>query len=175
MHAGLHALFAGAVVLSLASPISAQSRGIELGADVGIGVTSRNGSTVFSVATPTSFRLGMPVGNTMSFEPRVNFFFGSGGGDAFTSIDATLALLMAARGDVQDGPYVALLPVLRLASGFGETVTQFGAGAGAGVRMSRGERFGLRVEGQFVHGFENEDVAGSNEFRALIGVSFFTR
>jgi hypothetical protein len=157
------------------APLAAQREGVELGADVGLGLSFGGGSTIFTASTPTSLRFGVPVGSTMSFEPRVNFVFVSGEGDTFTNLSLTPALLFGFGGEARNGPYAAVLPSLSLASGFGETSTQFGAGAGVGVRRMSSDQFGLRFEVQFVHFFENDDFADFNDLRALIGFSYFTR
>jgi hypothetical protein len=159
----------------LAGPLAAQAGGVELGADVGLGLSFGGGSTVFTASTPTSLRFGVPVGNTMSFEPRVNLVFASGEGDTFTNLSLTPALLFGFGGEARNGPYAAVLPSLSLASGFGETSTQFGAGAGIGVRRMSSDQFGLRFEAQFMHFFENDDIGDYNDLRALIGFSYFTR
>ena len=166
-------LFAIGMMLALCESLSGQ--GVELGADVGVGVNSANGSIVFNVATPTSFRVGMPVGRAVSLEPRINLVFAAGEGDTFTTLDLSPAILIAVGEGMRSGTYVALLPEIALVSGFGETASRFGAGAGIGVRLQRSETFGLRIEGQFVHAFENDDFASMNRVRALIGFSFFTR
>ena len=166
---------AGLLASLVAAPLAAQGGGVELGADVGLGVTFGGGSSVFSASTPTSLRFGMPVGSSMSFEPRVNLVFVSGEGETFTNLALTPALLFAFGDEARNGPYAAVLPSLSLASGFGETSTQFGAGAGIGMRRMSSGTFGLRFEVQFVHFFENDDFGDYNDLRALIGFSFFTR
>ena len=165
-----------ALVLSLiAAPLEAQSRGLELGADVGAGLMFADGSTLFSLTTPTSIRVGIPVGEKMAVEPRFLLSLVSGEGETVSSIDLTPAIMLALGPDPRQGLYVALLPQLRYASAFGESASQFGAGAGVGVRIRKSERFGFRVEGQFLHNFENDDFFGSNDVNALLGFSFFTR
>ena len=164
------------LALSLAAaPLAAQQQGVELGADVGAGLMFADGSTLFSLTTPTSIRVGVPVGQKMSVEPRFLLNLITGEGETVTGIDLTPAVMLALGPDARRGPYVALLPQLRYTSAFGESATQFGAGAGVGVRIRKSERFGFRVEGQFMHNFENDDFFGTNEINALIGFSFFTR
>jgi hypothetical protein len=167
-------LLTALVVSMAAAPAAAQSRGIELGADIGLGVTFGGGSTFFTAMTPTSLRFGLPAGELLTFEPRLSFVLASGEGETFTSLSLQPALMYALKGSSRNGPYLALLPSIDLSSGFGESESQFGAGAGIGVRMSRGEQFGLRVEGQFIHSFENDDFGSSNEINVLLGASFFT-
>lgn len=160
---------------TMAAPLAAQSRGLELGADVGAGLMFADGSTLFSLNTPTSIRVGIPVGEKMAVEPRFLLSLTSGEGETVTSIDITPAVMLALGPDARQGLYVTLLPQLRYASAFGESASQFGAGAGVGVRIRKTERFGFRVEGQFLHNFENDDFFGTNELNALLGFSFFTR
>ena len=79
-----------ALVLSLiAAPLEAQSRGLELGADVGAGLMFADGSTLFSLTTPTSIRVGIPVGEKMAVEPRFLLSLVSGEGETVSSIDLT--------------------------------------------------------------------------------------
>jgi hypothetical protein len=165
-----------AMVLSLsllAAPLAAQSKGLELGADVGAGLTFGGGSTFFTVTTPTSVRVGVPMGDRMSIEPRFLISLITGEGETVTSFDLTPAFLLAFR-DARSGPYVALLPQVSYVSAFDESATQFSAGAGIGIRIQQTDRFGFRVEGQFIHGFENDDFSDSNEVNALLGFTFFT-
>lgn len=156
------------------APAAAQSRGLELGADVGLGFSFGGGSTFFDIGAPTSLRVGFPIGRNLGFEPRLGFTLVSGEGETFTTLNMTPALLYALR-DRSQGLYLAALPSAYLSSGFGETESQLGLGVGVGVRMPRGDRFGLRLEGQFSHFFDSDAFGGYNELRALLGVSFTTR
>ncbi len=163
------------LTLSLAAaPRAAQSAGLELGADVGAGLMFGGGSTVFSLTTPTSIRVGVPVGERMSIEPRFLLSLVTGEGETVTGIDLTPAFMLAFS-EARRGPYVALLPQVTYVSAFDESSTQFGLGAGIGLRMQQTERFGFRIEGQFIHSFENDDFIDTNELNALIGFTFFTR
>ena len=164
------------LVLSLslaAAPLAAQE-GLELGADVGAGLMFGGGSTVFSITTPTSIRVGIPVGEKMSIEPRFLLNLQTGEGETVTGLNLTPAVLFAFS-EARSGPYAALLPQVRYVSAFGESSTQFSAGAGLGVRIRKADRFGFRIEGQFIHAFENDDFIDTNSLNALIGFSFFTR
>lgn len=162
-----------ALLLATFATASAQS-GIELGADLGVGLLFAGGSTLFNTSTPTSLRAGFPVSEKMQLEPRVNLVLLSGGGSTITSLSATPALMFRLKGTRSDGMYFAALPGLDLVSGGGQTATQFSLGGGVGFRFPQGDRFGFRIEGQYVHSFENDDFAGIDSIRALFGISFFT-
>jgi hypothetical protein len=162
-----------ALLLATSTAASAQS-GVELGADLGLGLLFGNGSTVFQASTPTSLRAGFLVSEKMQLEPRVNLVLLSGSGSTITSLSATPALMFRLKGTRSDGMYFAALPGLDLVSGGGNTATQFSLGGGIGIRIPQGERLGFRIEGQYVHSFENDDFTGIDSIRALFGVSFFT-
>ena len=171
-----HATIIGLLALLVGpSPLVAQ-RGMELGADLGLGVQFyQGGGSVFQVTVPTAFRAGFPVGSSASFEPRVAFQLASGGGSTATNLDITAAGLIGFGGSQGSSrPYFAILPEFSHVSVSGGSASQFGLGAGVGVRMIRSERFGPRLELQYMHGFENDNFNSTNSINALIGFSFFT-
>lgn len=153
---------------------TAAAQGVELGADVGLGYTSVGGLDIFEIATPTSLRVGFPVGDRAQVEPRVNLAIVQGDIE-LTSLSITPAIMFGMSGDRERGMYLAALPGLSLTD-FGDgSSTQFLLGGGIGWRIPQGDRLGLRVEGQYVHGFENDEAFGTDQIRALFGVSFRTR
>lgn len=169
-------VWAVAVVLGLSAgaATNAAAQGVELGADVGVGYSSLGGLDVFEIATPTSLRVGFPVGEQMQIEPRAQVSVLQGDLE-LTAISVTPAIMYQVSGDRERGMYLAGLPGFSFIDAGDGSATQFLLGAGIGWRIPQGDRFGFRIEGQYVHGFESDDAFGSDQIRALLGVSFRTR
>lgn len=170
----MHPILAGSVVacvLTFAPADRAAAQGTEFGADIGFGVLFTEGTSLFQVATPTSFRIGLPLARGLRLEPRTNFQLLSGEGETAVNFAMQPALLFQLSQRRIGGAYLALLPGISVVEVFDETETELSFGAGVGVRIPQGDRFALRVEGQYTRNFET-DV---NSVLALVGFSFFTR
>lgn len=164
-----------AVTLTAAPPLRAQ-RPIELGADLAASLAFNSGNSAFIAQTPVTLRFGIPVGGGGSVEPRVQFQLASGGGETVTHLDLTPALLLQIGRKGRHAPYLVLLPELAFISGGGAgSTTQFGAGAGLGTRLGESERFGFRVEAQYVRAISDKGLIPPNAISLLFGVSFFSR
>jgi hypothetical protein len=159
------------ILLGLAPLSRAHAQGTELGADIGLGVLFADGNSLFQAATPTSFRVGFPLARALRLEPRTNLLLVSGEGETAVSFAMQPALLLQLSPRRIGGAYIALLPGISVVDAFDESETQFSFGGGIGVRVPQGNRFALRLEGQYTRNFET-DV---NNVQALIGFSFFTR
>lgn len=161
--------------LSVTAASGAAAQGVELGVDLGLGYGFD--SEVFDISAPTAFRVGFPVGEAMTIEPRTTLSFASGNGATLMTLAVQGAIMYPFAGDRREGAYVAALPTIALLKfeedflGIDETATQFSLGGGVGVRIPQGERLGLRLEAQLVHNFDAE----ATELRGLFGVSFWTR
>lgn len=170
----------GLLVLGLCAGLApaalAQERGLEFGADIGLGFESVGEGDFFTAGTPVSLRVGVPIGERFSIEPRLGFSLLSGEGSSFTTLDLQGAVLARVTGDAQnEGVYVVALPQLSYLDFDVESTTQFAFGGGAGVRFPYDDRMAFRVEAQFVHAFETDELAGSDAILGLFGITFFMR
>ena len=52
---------------------------------------------------------------------------------------------------------------------------QFGVGAGVGGKIPAGDRFAVRIEANYLRGFESDGRFAANIIQGLVGFSFFTR
>ena len=167
-------LVAVAVVFPL-SALTAQSRPIELGTDLGVSFDFGGSSTLTTVSIPTStLRVGFWMTDRVSIEPNVGFTWLHVSGESLTTIDAALALLYHFNADASRArPYITVFPGLTHFNSDGST-TQFYAGAGLGVLLPMQERLALRLEGRYTHLFSGDGGASSDGAAARVGFSFFT-
>jgi hypothetical protein len=103
----------------------------------------------------------------------VAFQLASGGGSTATNLNVTAAGLIDFGGSERSRPYFAILPQFAHISN-GGSASQFGLGAGIGIRMLQDNRFGPRLELQYMHGFQHDFFPTTNTINALIGFSFYT-
>ncbi len=164
-----------AIALLPLSQLSAQSKPLELGTDMGVSFDFGGGSTLTTVSIPTStLRVGLWMSDQVSIEPNVGLTWMHASGESLTTIDAALAFLYHFNADASRArPYVAVFPGLTHFNGDGST-TQFYAGAGLGVLLPMQERFAVRLEGQYRHRFSNDELGSSDGAAARIGFSYFT-
>ena len=169
-------LLAG-VVLLVPTLLNAQGQPVELGVDGGLTI-SFNGSTSTSFQLPfQSLRAGFFPSDAVSLEPVVSVSYLK-----FEEVDAiyTLGLEFGAllhfisdRSRAQ--PYFRPFAGFQLLAAGGESLSQFHAGGGFGVKVPVANQLAVRLEVGFQHGFKNEDLSGGNSITAAVGLSFFTR
>jgi hypothetical protein len=171
---------AGLLVVAAAlfpfSALTAQSRPIELGTDLGVAFDFAGGETMTTVSLPTAvLRVGFWMNDRISIEPNVNFTWVHIDGGSSTNVNGALALLYHFKTDVtRTRPYITVFPgINHFDSDFGDA-TQFFAGGGLGVLVPMQERLAFRAEALYSHNFESDDVGGFDEVAARFGFSFFT-
>jgi hypothetical protein len=146
--------------------LEAQSRSVEVGADLGFQWDPD--SDVYLVSIPAQqLRVGLPVGQRGTVEPRVQFALFGGDG-----ADGVLDLALALRYDLGDGPgtlpYVAIVP--EMLATFGDfSGTEFGLGAAFGIHFARSERFAWRTEVGVSRFFD----ADATLLKGLVGLTFY--
>lgn len=156
-----------AMVALVSTRVDAQSRPVEVGADLGF--QWETGSDVYVLNIPASqFRVGLPVGEQITLEPRVQFaLFGGDGADGV--LDLTAALRYDFGGGARATPYLAVLP--EMIATFGDfSGTEFGLGAAFGLQFGRSERFAWRTEIGATRFFD----ADVTLVRGLLGLTFYT-
>lgn len=159
----------------LAAPARAQ---VELGWDAMLTVTSVSDcdlcDDVTMVTVPGGqFRAGFMLSPAVQLEPSLSFLLVSEG-ETFTFIDFGVDLLYHFNEDATKSRfYVAFGPGLALASGGGDSATQFSLGAKAGFKLPASGGLSFRVAGTYERGFENNDdgIPGTNSFGVLFGAS----
>jgi len=154
----------GLTLLALAAfPARAE---VELGVDFGFNRTSYDelgGTPVdadlsrIEIPVP-EFRVGLPLSEILSLEPRTSVQILSGGGETLSilSLDAAVHAhlspdLSSTRGYFGGGPSLVRF------SGNGESASQIGFFAEGGVKMPVGSSFLFRVGAGYKRQFENED------------------
>lgn len=134
-----------AVPSLIASTAVAQDRPTEAGIDMGL--QWYPDADVALIALPAAqLRLGFPLGQRLTLEPRTQFLLITGGGtDGVLNVAAGLRYDFAGA-QASTSPYVVALPEVLLTFGDGST-SDFAIGAGLGVQFARSERMAWRVEG----------------------------
>lgn len=172
-------LLSVAVLLLAVATSSAEGqrgrRPIELGIDGGV-FFGLDDPKVTIVALPVqSFRIGFPITEKMTIEPRASINSIHGGGASFTAYNFEVGLVYSRSGDrVGSGlygrPFVGISGVNT--SGGGDD-NDAHAGLGVGLRIPFADRrLATRMEANYAHRFSDP---GSNQIGLLIGLSFFTR
>lgn len=155
-------------------PSMAQGQ-VEFGLDAGLFVESldvdnADNLTTFSVPVPL-VRVGFAAGDMFSVETLLSFQSISDGDDTVT----LLTLLPGANLALGDGGFYvrAEAGLVRVGDGT-DSETQYAVGAAAGLKRPIGDgAASFRLEGGFDKWLEDEEnfIVGSNEFRALFGMS----
>ncbi|MGH7657323.1 MAG: hypothetical protein ACREL6_03745, partial [Gemmatimonadales bacterium] len=163
----------GLAVLA-AAPVSAQT---ELGVDLGFFYDTGDPS-VMVISIPTAeLRAGFYTSDRIEIEPRISLqYVKFENSDAATSFDGVLGLLYHLSTDRSAARWY-LRPfagINRISSG-GNGETQFQLGGGVGVKIPAGERLAWRVEGNFNHAFESDNLGSSDVVGLLFGISYYTR
>jgi hypothetical protein len=156
--------------------LAAQRRPVELGVDGGLGLNF-NGRTLTTFSVPIqSLRVGFMVSNNVSIEPSTAInILKLEGSEAIATISLSLSGLFHFTPDRSTAQaYFRPQAGLNFITGGGESASQFGAGGGFGVKMPVADQIAIRLDGSFVHSFENDDFAASNGIAATVGFSVFT-
>ena len=169
-------LLAG-VVLLVPTLLNAQGQPVELGIDGGLAI-SFNGSTSTSFTLPfQSLRFGFFPSDAVSLEPAVSVnYVKIEEVDAIYTLGLELGGLFHFISDrSRSQPYFRPFAGFQLLGAGGESVSQFHAGGGFGVKVPVANQLAVRLEAGFQHAFKNEDIGGRNSITAAVGLSFFTR
>lgn len=159
-----------------------QGRPVELGLDAGFeiqltdAVNGFDTDNVTVIAVPAQrFRVGFFVSDAVSIEPAVGFAYVNFSDESLTELSAALAILYHFTSD-PDRPrfYLGIGGGLDLIDVGDASDTQFGIGGALGVKLPVGDQFAVRLEADYVRGFESDDRLGTHNLAALVGFSFFT-
>ena len=163
--------------LGLPAALHAQDRRpIELGLDAGMSITLTEGDDITAAAIPASrFRVGFFVSDVFEIEPSLGFALVSVGGETVSRVGFQLGFVFHSNPN-RDRPRAFFqvgggLDYVNIA-GFDDV--QFGVGAGVGGKFPVDENFAVRIEADYLRGFESDNRFAANIIQALIGFSFFT-
>ncbi len=165
------------VVLLVPTLLNAQGQPVELGVDGGLDI-SFNGRTSTTFQLPiSSLRAGFFLSDAVSLEPAVSVnYVKIEEVDAIYTLGLELGALVHFISDrSRSQPYFRPFAGFQLLAAGGESVSQFHAGGGFGVKVPVANQLAVRLEAGFQHAFENEDLSGGNGIIAAVGLSFFTR
>ncbi len=164
---------------SFPAAVLGQGRPVELGIDAGLSVTLTEGvdATITQVAIPASrFRVGFFVSDIVEIEPSLAFALLSVNGETATAVGFQLGLAFHSTAK-RDRPRM----FFQVGGGLDYVNVedfddvQFGVGAGVGGKIPAGDRFAVRIEANYLRGFESDNRFAANIIQALVGFSFFTR
>ncbi len=160
-----------AVFAGTASAQTPQATEIGVDATVSIGLGD-NSYTNFNLPSG-AVRVGFPMSNRVSIEPRGRLSVASGNGDTFTTYNFAVGALyhLDAAANMRSGLYVR--PSLGV-SGFSgdDSDSNFYGGVGVGLKRPILAQLGSRFEAGYVRNFGN---GGSNGLELSAGLSWFTR
>ena len=169
-HIILCALVVPAVAFAQGKPV------VEIGTNLGVTVSSANGSTLTHVGVPGGGILGLSTlyatffaGPSMMVEPQVALNVFSGGGSSITTVALGGQLGYLFKSATENSPFVAAS--LALQSSSEGTRTDFGAGAKFGYRVLSGSSLGVRFEAGYRRWFDNK----LNEISFGIGIGGILR
>ncbi len=171
-------LTAVAAALALVSSIaSAQDpRPLELGIDAGVdfGLDDPN-ITVIGIPIQ-SLRIGFVMTDQISIEPMFSLNSIRVEGDNFTMYSAAVGLLYHFQ-TFRSGPYVRpFFGVTGLSGDDIDGVSQLFLGAGLGLKIPViDNRLAWRLETNFAHVLDDDEVEGGSQIGLRAGLSFFTR
>jgi hypothetical protein len=167
------------LLLGLPAALHAQGgRPIELGLDAGLSITipDGGGDNITAVGIPASrFRVGFFVSDVFEIEPSLSLALVSVGGETASEVGLQLGFVFHSKPS-RDQPQA----FFQVGGGFdylniaGFSDVQFGVGAGVGGKFPVGDDFAVRVEADYIRGFESDNFVAAHTIQALIGFSFFT-
>ncbi len=142
--------------------------GVDATATIGLG---DNSFTTISIPSG-SVRVGFPMTERVSIEPRGSLSITSGGGNTITTYGVQVGALyhLDEASRMRSGLYVRPAIGVSGYSGSGSQNSVF-AGAGIGLKHPFLPQFGSRFEAAFYHNFNN---GSSNEIELSAGLSWFT-
>lgn len=166
-----------AVGIAVVSGKGLAQGGVELGMDAGLRLDLSDPSVTTFEVPIQSVRAGFLVTERISAEPAVGLsYFKFEGEDAVIALNADLAALVHFGADgVRRGLYLRPVVGISFVDVGSESVSQFSAGAGVGVKLPLADQLAARVEASYRHGFENDDLLGTDVIGLSFGLSFFTR
>jgi len=166
------------VVLLVPTLLNAQGQPVELGVDGGLAISFIGGTTATTFQLPIqSLRAGFFPSDAVSLEPAVSVtYLKIEEFDAFYTLGLEFGALLHFISDrSRSQPYFRPFAGFQLLGAGGESVSQFHAGGGFGVKVPVANQLAVRLEAGFQHAFKNEDIGGRNSITAAVGLSFFTR
>ena len=169
-----------AAMIVFAGTASAQARAaatqpsaLEIGVDANMTIGLGDNSFTYFNLPSGAVRVGFPISNQVSIEPRGRLSVTSGDGDTFTTYNLAVGALyhLNAAARMRQGLYVR--PALGV-SGFSgdESDSNFFGSIGVGLKRPILTQLGSRFEAGFVRNFGN---GGSNGLELSAGLSWFTR
>ena len=170
--AGLALVAAPAAAQPAAGEPQPREFGLDAGASIGFG--DLEGTAIQLPAQ--NFRVGFFRSPTTSIEPygALNYF--SVGDADLTQVSVGTGLLYHFSPDrTRRQAYVRPFAELDFVSGGSDSETQFGLGAGLGVKVPWQDRFAWRFEASLGYAIETDALPGGPTLGLLAGLSFFTR
>lgn len=177
---------AAALALLAAAPALAQSpRPVELGMDALLAVTLDD-PRITTLTLPVGVvRAGFFASDRVSIEPALNLDYTGvedQGSSTALALDVGLLLHFSPDRTRRQGylrPYVGVTHISVDYDASGQvgdaSFTQYGAGAGLGMKLPVRDRLAVRLEGTFDHTFSADDVDARSALGVTFGLSFFTR
>lgn len=166
-----------AAMAMLGSSVAMAQRPIEIGFDAGLQFDLESPTTTVFSLPIQAVRFGFFLSDRVALEPNLGInWFKVEGEDAFSTLNLEMGLPYLLGGQ-PGGTRTYLRPSIGIArvGGGGESVTQFQAGGGIGVKIPAADRMALRLEANVLHGFESDEAASGTRLGLLFGLSFFTR
>lgn len=180
MRSQLRSLAVAGLAALLVPAVAVAQRPIEFGLDGGIQF-KLNDPTFTSFTIPfQSFRVGFFLSDRTSFEPSMSLnWVKVESSDAATALGLGASVLhhFSPAGRESQG-------FVRPAVGFqyvdlgipgASSETQFSLGGGIGIKIRSANRFAIRLEGSYAHGFESGFLGDTDIISFTVGFSFFTR
>ena len=166
-------VFAGTASAQASTAASQAPSALELGVDANMTIgLGDNSYTNFNLPSG-AVRVGFPMSNRVSIEPRGRLSVTSGDGDTFTTYNLAVGALyhLNAAARMREGIY--LRPALGVSgySGDDSDSNLFGS-IGVGLKRPILAQLGSRFEAGFVRNFGN---GGSNGLELSAGLSWFTK
>ena len=160
------------------------SRPLELGIDAGVTIGIDDDAFTTIDIPVQAFRIGFPITNRASLEPKIRINLVTGDGGTATSYRGELGLLYHLGSDRYPGAYhragLYVRPFVGIAGfNFDDDDSDLDGsdasgllGAGIGYKFPLVSRLSTRLEANFAHYFGDADAT---EIGLLAGLSFFTR
>ncbi len=146
---------------------------VEIGTQGGLSILRDGGGTVTTIALPGGGFGGSAVvyatlfgSSGAAFEPRLGFRRSSSDGSSFSILDAAGRVKYLVRGAEESSAYFFGEGALVRGSGGSDSETEFGAGAGVGLRHLARPQVAVNLEAGYRRWFDAE----MNEFTLSLGV-----
>jgi hypothetical protein len=142
--------------------------------DMELDYVTNSPSTTLMTFPNGSFRVGIPISENVSFEPKILFQYFHASGQSATALKLQLGFpWVISPGRTHSSVYVRPFVNYTRLSG-GGSVSQWALGGGLGYRIPQGDRMAWRLEAGFFHSLENDNFTSRDTIFGLLGISFYT-